>query len=177
LNSNSWDGRVAFAEGQAGMYMAGAWFAGVLSTEFPDIEGKWATAPLPEGPAGCKTTIAGDSLVMMEQTDVPDAAWLWMEFLSRPDIIARMTYETEGTLLPPLVSQLESEEIVEEKPVLEGFIDLMECGVASTVSNPKFPRVETILNEELGKAMYGDQSAAEALDSAAQQAEPILSRG
>ena len=177
LNSNSWDGRVAFAEGQAAMYMAGAWFAGTLTEEFPDIEGKWATAPLPEGPAGCKTTIAGDSLVMMEQTDAPDAAWLWMEFLSRPEIIARMTYEAEGTLLPPLTSQLESEEIVEEKPVLEGFIELMECGVASTVSNPKFPRVETIINEELGKAMYGEQSAEDALENAAQQAEPILSRG
>ena len=177
LNSNSWDGRVAFAEGQVGMYMAGAWFAGVLTTEFPDIKGKWATAPLPEGPAGCKTTIAGDALVMMSQTDVSDAAWLWMEFLSRPDIIARMTYETEGTLLPPLTSQLEGEEIREEKPVLEGFIDLMDCGVASTVSNPKFPRVETILNEELGKAMYGEQTAEEALDNAAQQAEAILSRG
>ncbi len=177
LNSNSWDGRVAFAEGQVGMYMAGAWFAGTLTEEFPDIEGKWATAPLPEGPAGCKTTIAGDSLVMMEQTENPDAAWLWMEFLSRPDIIARMTYEQEGTLLPPLISQLEGEEIVEKKPVLSGFIDLMECGVASTVSNPKFPRVETILNEELGKAIYGDQSAEEALDNTAQQGEAILSRG
>jgi ABC-type glycerol-3-phosphate transport system substrate-binding protein len=177
LNSNSWDGRVAFAEGQAAMYMAGAWFAGTLTEEFPDIEGKWATAPLPEGPAGCKTTIAGDALVMMDQTDVSDAAWLWMEFLSRPDIIARMTYQAEGTLLPPLTSQLESEEIVEEKPVLEGFIELMECGVASTVSNPKFPRVETILNEELGKAMYGEQSAEEALENAAQQAAPILGRG
>ena len=177
LNSNSWDGRVAFAEGQVGMYMAGAWFAGTLTEEFPDIEGKWATAPLPEGPAGCKTTIAGDALVMMEQTDNSDAAWLWMEFLSRPDIIARMTYEAEGTLLPPLTSQLESEEIVEAKPVLEGFIDLMECGVASTVSNPKFPRVETIINEELGKAMYGEQSASEALENAAEQAGPILGRG
>src|SRR3712207_1146752 len=66
LNSNSYDGRVAFAEGQVGMYMAGAWFAGVLSDEFPKIEGKWATAPLPDGPAGCKTTIAGDALVMLE---------------------------------------------------------------------------------------------------------------
>ena len=177
LNSNSWDGRVAFAEGQVGMYMAGAWFAGTLTDEFPDIEGKWATAPLPEGPAGCKTTIAGDSLVMMEQTDHPDAAWLWMEFLSQPEILARMTYETEGTLLPPLTSLLEGEEITQEKPVLQGFIDLMSCGVASTVSNPKFPRVETILNEELAKAMYGEQSAEEALENTAQQAEAILSRG
>ena len=176
LNSNSWDGRVAFAEGQVAMYMAGAWFAGTLTTEFPQIDGKWATAPLPEGPAGCKTTIAGDSLVMMDKTENPDAAWLWMEFLSSPEILARMTYETEGTLLPPLTSLLESEEITEEKPVLEGFIELMDCGVASTVSNPKFPRVETILNEELAKAMYGEQSAGDALDNAAQQAEAILGR-
>jgi multiple sugar transport system substrate-binding protein len=177
LNSNSWDGRVAFAEGQTAMYMAGAWFAGTLTDEFPDIEGKWATAPLPEGPAGCKTTIAGDSLVMMDQTKNPDAAWLWMEYLSRPQQLARATYKTEGTLLPPRTSLLEGPEIVEEKPVLKGFIDLMKCGVASTVSNPKFPRVETILNEELGKAMYGDVTADEALDSAAQQADAILARG
>ena len=177
LNSNSYDGRVAFAQGQVGMYMAGAWFAGVLSDEFPQIDGKWATAPLPEGPAGCKTTIAGDALIMMNQTKSSDAAWLWMEYLSRPKQLAEMTYLTEGTLLPPLTSLLESDEIVQEKPVLEGFIDLMECGVASTVSNPKFPRIETILNEELGKAMYGEQSAGEALDNAAQQGEAILARG
>ena len=177
LNSNSWDGRVGFAEGQVGMYVAGAWFAGTLADEFPDIDGKWATAPLPSGPAGCKTTIAGDSLVMMSQTDNSDASWLWMEYLSRPETIARVTYKTEGTLLPPLTSLLEGEEITQEKPVLEGFIDLMPCGVASTVSNPKFPQIETILNEELGKAMYGDQSAEEALNNTAQQAEAILARG
>ena len=48
--------------------------------------------------------------------------------------------------------------------MLEGFADLMECGVASTVSNPKFPQVEAVLNEELGEAIYGDQTAAEALE-------------
>jgi ABC-type glycerol-3-phosphate transport system substrate-binding protein len=176
LNSNSYDGRVAFAEGQVAMYMAGAWFAGVLSDEFPKIEGKWSTAPLPEGEAGCKTTIAGDALIMLGDTKDSDAAWLWMEYLSQPEVIADFTYKTEGTLLPPLKSLLNGEEIVKEKPVLQGFIDLMQCGVASTVSNPKFPRIETILNEELGKAMYGDQSASEALDNAKQQADAILAR-
>ena len=176
LNSNSWDGRTAFAEGQTAMYVAGAWFAGTLQDEFPDANGKWATAPLPEGEAGCKTTIAGDSLVMMSQTKNADAAWQWMEFLSKPENIARQTYKADGTLLPPLQSQLESPEIVKDKPVLQGFIDLMQCGVASTVSNPKWPRIETALNEELGKAIYGDESADDALDNAAQQAEAILAR-
>lgn len=176
FNSNSYDGRVAFAEGQVGMYMAGAWFAGVLADEFPQIDGKWAAAPLPDGAAGCKTTIAGDSLVMFEQTEVADAAWKWIEFLSQPDILAEWTYKTDGTLLPPLTSLLESDELVEEKPVLEGFAELMKCGVASTVSNPKFPRVEQVLNQELAKAIYGDQSSDEALDNAAAQAERILGR-
>jgi ABC-type glycerol-3-phosphate transport system substrate-binding protein len=176
LNSNSYDGRVAFAEGQVAMYMAGAWFAGTLSDEFPDIDGKWASAPLPDGAAGCKTTVAGDSLIMLSQTKNSDAAWKWMEFLSEPENIALQTYKTEGTLLPPLNSLLQGDEITQEKPVLQGFIDLMPCGVASTVSNPKSPRIETILNEELGKAMYGDQSAEDALNNAADQAEAILSR-
>jgi ABC-type glycerol-3-phosphate transport system substrate-binding protein len=175
LNSNSYDGRTAFIEGQVGMYIAGAWFAGTLSSEAPQIDGKWTTAPLPDGPAGCKTTIAGDSLVMMADTENSDAAWLWMEYLSQPDILAEWTYGSkDGTLLPPLTSLLESPELIEEKPVLEGFADLMKCGVASTVSNPKFPRIEEQLDAELEKAMYGDQTSDEALDNAAAEADQIL---
>ncbi|NBE93894.1 ABC transporter substrate-binding protein [Nonomuraea sp. KC401] len=177
LNSNSYDGRVAFAKGDVAMYVAGAWFAGTLADEYPKIEGKWAAAPLPEGAAGCKTTLAGDSLVMFNQTKVSDAAWLWMEFLSQPDNLAAWTYKTEGTLLPPTKSLLDGDDLAKEKPVLKPFADLMECGVASTVANPKYPRVETILNEELSKAIYGDQTAAEALDNAAQQGRAILARG
>lgn len=177
LNSNSYDGRTAFAEGQVGMYMAGAWFAGTLSSEFPQIDGKWDSAPLPSGAAGCKTTIAGDSLIMFNASENTDAAWKWMEFLSKPENLAEWTYKSEnGTLLPPLTSLLESDDLTKEKPVLQGFADLMECGVASTVANPKFPRIEVVLNEELGKAMYGEQTAEEALENAAAEAEEILSR-
>ncbi|ETK32862.1 hypothetical protein MPTA5024_27630 [Microbispora sp. ATCC PTA-5024] len=176
LNSNSYDGRVAFAKGDVAMYVAGAWFAGTLADEYPKITGKWAAAPLPNGAAGCKTTIAGDSLVMFSQTKVSDAAWLWMEFLSQPGNLANWTYKTEGTLLPPTKALLAGDDLAKEKPVLKPFADLMSCGVASTVANPKYPRIETILNEELSKAIYGDQTPAEALDNAAQQGRAILGR-
>jgi multiple sugar transport system substrate-binding protein len=167
LNSNSYDGRVAFAQGQVGMYVAGAWFAGTLSEEFPKIEGKWATAPLPEGDAGCATTIAGDALVLFDG-DNNDAAWLWIEYLSRPENMATWTYKSEGsTLLPPRKSLLDSPELVEEKPILEGFAQAMECGVSNIIVDPEWGRKEEALNEELGKAMYGEQSAADALENAA----------
>ncbi len=177
LNSNSYDGRVAFAQGKVGMYVAGAWFAGTLHSEFPKIDGKWAAAPLPNGSAGCKTTIAGDSLVMFAQTKHSDAAWKWVEFLSKPANLALWTYKSaNGTLLPPRSSLLDSPDLTKEKPVLAPFAALMKCGVASTVANPKFPRIEKALIAELGKAMYGQQSSDQALDNAARQAEHIIGR-
>jgi multiple sugar transport system substrate-binding protein len=176
LNSNSYDGRVAFAEGQVGMYMAGSWFAGTLHSEYPKIDDKWGAAPLPDGPAGCKTTIAGDSLIMLNGSKNPDAAWLWMEYLSKPENVATWTYKSPGgTELPPLTSLLNSPDLVKTKPVLKGFAKLMSCGVASTVANPKFPQIEQQLNTELGKAFYGDQTAEQALANAKQKAEQILS--
>lgn len=175
LNSNSYDGRTAFAQGQVAMYMAGSWFAGTLHSENPQIDDKWATAPLPDGPAGCKTTIAGDSLVLLADSKNADAAWLWIEYLSKPDNLATWTYKSEnGTELPPLTSLLDSPDLSKTKPVLKGFAELMKCGVASTVSNPKFPRIEEQLNIELGKAFYGEQTAEEALANAKQKAEQIL---
>jgi multiple sugar transport system substrate-binding protein len=178
LNSNSYDGRIAFARGTVGMYVAGAWLAGVLTEEFPRIEGKWATAPLPEGEAGCKTTIAGDNLALFSAGEEKDAAWKWIEFLTRPESMKVWTVDDPAsTIMPTRTSLLESAELQENKPVLEGFVEAMDCGVTSLIANPKWPRVEEILNEQLGRALYGEQSGAEAVDAAAAEAEPVLQRG
>jgi multiple sugar transport system substrate-binding protein len=175
LNSNSYDGRVAFANAQVGMYMAGAWFAGTLMEEFPKLTGKWAAAPLPEGKAGCATTIAGDALVMFSQGKKQDAAWKWIEFLSKKDNMAAWTFGSPGgTTLPPRTSLLESPELTQKKPILKGFADAMKCGVSNVIAHPKWPQIEEALNEELGKAMYGDQSPSDALDAAAGKAESLL---
>jgi multiple sugar transport system substrate-binding protein len=175
FNSNSYDGRQAFANGQVGMYVAGSWFAGTLSDEFPKIEGKWATAPLPVGAAGCATTIAGDALVIFSQSKQADAAWKFIEFLSKPDNIALWTYKSKGgTTLPPITSLLQNPDLVKTKPVLAGFAKAMECGVSNVVANPDWPKIEESLNEELGKAIYGEQPVAAALDTAAAEADKII---
>jgi multiple sugar transport system substrate-binding protein len=176
LNSNSYDGRVAFANGQVGMYMAGAWFAGVMDDEFPKIKGKWAAAPLPEGSAGCATTIAGDALVVFGQSDKQDAAWKWIEFLSKPENMADWTYKSEGTLLPPRTSLLDSPDLLKEKPVLATFAQAMKCGVNYNITDPLWPKISEELNKQLGRAMYGDVTAAEALDTAAAEGEKLRSR-
>jgi ABC-type glycerol-3-phosphate transport system substrate-binding protein len=178
LPSNSWDGRVTFASGKAAMYIAGNWFAGNTIAEFPDIEGKWASAPLPKGPAGCATTVAGDTLTVLSGTPQQDAAWLWIEFLTRPENMAAYTIGDESaTMLPPRASLLQSDQLTSHhKEFLQGFANDMECAHVSTVEQPKYPEIETALNEELGKAMIGEQSAQEAIENATQKGEAILSK-
>ncbi|MBI5667434.1 MAG: sugar ABC transporter substrate-binding protein [Chloroflexi bacterium] len=175
-NSNSWDGRVAFAEGTVGMYVAGAWFAGVLQNEFPDIQGKWAMAPLPKDQR-CATTIAGDALVIFKGSKNPDAAWKWIEFVSAPQNMALLnlgTPDAPATLLPPRRSLLEDPETFKNNPVIEGFAANMDCAVVSPVVQPRYPEMEQLLNEALGRAIYGEVDAATAITEAAQEAEDLL---
>jgi len=176
FNSNSWDGRVAFAEGTVAMYVAGAWFAGTLQNEFPDITGKWATAPLPKDKR-CATTIAGDTLVVFQASKNRDAAWKWIEFVSVPKNMALLnlgTPEAPTTLLPPRKSLLEDPKTFEANPVLKGFAENMACANASTIEQPKWPEMETLLNEALARAIYGEAEAATAIEEAAQDAEALL---
>jgi ABC-type glycerol-3-phosphate transport system substrate-binding protein len=46
----------------------------------------------------------------------------------------------------------------------------MKCAVESTIANPKWPKIESDLNDELGAAIYGNISPTEALDKAAEYA-------
>jgi multiple sugar transport system substrate-binding protein len=176
LNSNSWDGRVAFATGKVGMYMAGSWFGGEMKASFPKINGKWDVAPLPEGPAGCATTLAGDALAVFEASQNKDAAWLWVEFLSTKENMKAWTYGSKtSTLLPPRQSMLDDPDLTRYNPWLQGFAENMKCAVTSNVSQPKFQQIQDeMLNVNLGKAIYGDMSPEKALEDAAQQGQQLI---
>jgi ABC-type glycerol-3-phosphate transport system substrate-binding protein len=179
LNSNSYDGRIAFAEGQVAMYVAGAWFAGVMMSEYPDITSQWSAAPLPER-VRCATTVAGDTLVIPAASGNHDASWKWIEFLSAPQNLALLTQgtpENPTTLLPTRTSLLEDPATFENNPIMQGFAQQMECGITNAAPNPRYGEVETLLNDALGRAIYGETDAATALEEAAQEGQAVLDEG
>ncbi|HEX3300277.1 MAG TPA: sugar ABC transporter substrate-binding protein [Actinomycetota bacterium] len=175
----SWDGRVAFATGKVAMYEAGSWFGGEMNSSFPQIKGKWDVAPLPAGPGGCATTVAGDSLVMFSQSKNQDAAWLWMQYLTQPDNMKAWTYGSPTTtLLPPRVDLLnDTAALGKYNPWLEGFAQQMDCAVADNLGNKNWGQVSDELNKQLGKAIYGDITPEEAINTAAQNGQQMLSGG
>ena len=171
----SYDGRVGFEAGKIAMFEAGAWFGGTVKSEHPNITKKWSVTPLPRGPAGCGTTIGGDSLVVFSQSKNPDAAWLWIEYLTRPDIMKAWSFgEPTTTLLPTRQSLLDDPQLGKFNPWLTQFAQQMSCAVNDNLTNPKWPQINDALNAELGKAIFGEESATEAIHNAADKANQIL---
>src|SRR3712207_8644237 len=92
-------------------------------------------------------------------------------FLSQPENMALLTYGSpNGTLLPTTTSLLDSPELVEKKPQLEGFAEAMKCGVSNVQVNEVWPQMEAELNTQLGLAMYGEIEVDEALAAAKAEA-------
>ena len=85
--SNVWD---EFFRGSYAFYLSGPWnIREFRNRQPPELAGAWGTMPLP-GPDGPGAGIAGGtSLVLFRSSQRKDAAWVLIEFLSRPDIQQR----------------------------------------------------------------------------------------
>jgi multiple sugar transport system substrate-binding protein len=174
-NSNSWDGRVAFPNGQAAMYEAGSWFGGTMISDFPKVKHKFGTFPIPVDKR-CATDIAGDSLVVFKGSSNQDAAWKWAEFLDEKQNVELWNVGTPGsTELPPISSLLQSPSTFKRSPWLKGFASDMKCGVSETGRVAQWGQVEQDLDKTFTSAIYGKTSPAQALAQAAQQGRQVLS--
>jgi multiple sugar transport system substrate-binding protein len=146
-------------------------------SEFPDANGLWATAPLPVDER-CATTVASDDLVVFTGSKNQEAAYKWIEFVSAPENMKELNLGTEenpSTLLPPRVSLLEDPATYENREVLKGFADAMQCAFVETAVQPKMYLVDEALFTQLNRAFYGElPDGATAVIEAAKEAEAAL---
>ncbi|QGN34939.1 extracellular solute-binding protein [Microlunatus sp. Gsoil 973] len=173
LNSNSYDGRVAFEHGEAAMYIAGSWFGGSLIGEAPKIRDKWATAPLPQDKE-CATQVAGDSLVMFDQSKNKDAAWLWLQYLSSKESLRTWNVgQADSTELPPIKSLLTDPNSFKGKEWLKSFADMMSCKIITT-NSPQWGQIQDRLNSNLTKVVYGKMTAEAAMQDTQKYATKLI---
>jgi ABC-type glycerol-3-phosphate transport system substrate-binding protein len=115
--------------------------------------------------------------VIFQASKNKDAAWKWIEFLSAPQNMAAWnlgTAASPGSLLPPRTSLIEDPRAFENNETLKGFADMMACGVTNAAPNENWGQAEELLNEQLGRAIYGEVDAATALEQAAQEGQEKL---
>ncbi len=80
--ANDWEATSnTFIAGDAAIMFNGPWVVGSLRDGAPELEGKWATAPYPAGPAGQATLGYPNGLAISALSEHPDVAGDFLTFL------------------------------------------------------------------------------------------------
>jgi multiple sugar transport system substrate-binding protein len=133
-----------------------------------DIEGKWAVAPVPgKDEAPGTSWIGGANLSVFTDSENKDAAWAFVEFMSRPD--TQVAWYEEAAVLPAVTSAWDDEKLASDEN-LQVFGDQLE----STKAAPAIPTWAQVsadaINAQLERVTTGDtppEEGAKAMQEAA----------
>lgn len=157
-----------FGEGEFAMFITGPWNVGEMRRRLPeDLQSSWTTAPMPapDGePYPGASLAGGSSLVLFRNSENPDAAWKFIEFLSEPANQARF-YELTGDL--PARKSAWHVPVLAEDQEIQAFRVQLENTVALP-GIPEWERIATMIFEEgelAARGRYTTEQAAKRLDS------------
>jgi multiple sugar transport system substrate-binding protein len=172
LNVFSMSHDVAFSSQLMAMVMDGPWD---LPRYRAVTQFEWAVAPLPAGPAGRATYIAGEHLAIFRQSKHADAAWTFVRWVVQPDVQA--FFSSKSGYLPVRQSTLrlkEYEEFLETDAALKAFVEQMRDGRARHPIDYRRVEINRFLAEALERATLGGRDPKSALTEAAEQSNRLL---
>ncbi len=130
-----------FADGTFPMFISGPWMVNILNETNPDLEGKYAIAQLPAGPAGSTSIMGGSNLTIFEYSENKEASADLINWLTSPEV-EKQWYEIAGSL-PSNTAVWDDQDFIES-----GFmLDVWNAALENATSGPMLPGWETILQE------------------------------
>jgi multiple sugar transport system substrate-binding protein len=159
----------AFVTGTHPMFFSGPWHVGLISDAGgAEIEGKWAVATLPTK-ASATSFVGGSNLVVFRDAPNKDAAWAFVEFMSRPETQVRW-YE-EATVLPAVQAAWDDPKLADDPNVAVFGEQLNDTQAPPPIST--WSEVANAINEQLEQVTVGNVSAADGAAAMQQQATSI----
>jgi multiple sugar transport system substrate-binding protein len=163
---------IGFAAGRLAMIMDGPWDLPRFR-KLPSVQ--WAVAPLPAGPAGSATYIAGEQLVIFRQSKLPAEAWTFLRWVTEPRVQAR--FSMNSGYLPVRRSVLEMpeyQEFLKSDGAMRVFVDQMRVGRARMMVDRHWVEINRMLAEAIEKATLGKGDPKVCLDEAVARANAKL---
>jgi len=152
-----------FAAGDFAFFVSGPWNLGEMRRRLPQLEGRWAVAPLPHPDAGAgvpgASLAGGSSLVLFRNSPRQDAAWELIEFLARPEQQLRL-FAASGDL-PAARAAWDDPALAGDAPLRVFRAQLQYVEPMPRV--PEWERVATRVAEAAESAARGAVSIDEAL--------------
>jgi len=157
-----------FMAGKIASFVSGPWHVGIL--EDLDAAGmeNVALAPLPAGEQEA-SFIGGANLAVFQDTDNRDAAWKFVEWLSRPEVQVAWFQEVKD--LPSVASAWEDPAIADD-PYLTVFGQQLETAVAPP-SIPTWEEVASVIDTELERLCKSGADPQEVATTIQEQATSI----
>ena len=146
--------------------------------EQSEIIGEWAAVPMPQGDGPNARTApalnAGFAIGISTLAQDQELAFEFLKFAARPDINIKLN-TIVGGLDPTRISTFDAPEYREHvTPELADAAKAALDGATAWPTDPNWPEMQDILNENIAAAMIGEKTAQEALDDTQADWELIL---
>lgn len=158
----------AFIQGTYPMFFSGPWHLALIEEAGADIEGDWTVAPMPQKDSAT-SFVGGSNVVVSQDTDNRDAAWAFVEFLTRPDV--QSAWYQEVGALPSVQEAWESGELADDEH-LAAFGDQLDDAQAPPPI-PSWEEVAAAIDDQIERAAIGGVPAEEAAATMQSNAESI----
>lgn len=169
ISPNLLGGGVGTSDGLAtGMYamiIDGPWMVDIYKEQYPDFEVNFSLIPSYEGTTS--SVVGGEDVVIFYNTQNPDAAMKWTEYLMSPEAQLKMA---EIGVMPTLSSLTGNEALPEYFSI---FLEQLETAQAR-VPHPAWSDMDNAINNAFQRMLRGDQTPQEALDQAAEEINALL---
>ena len=156
-----------FADGTVGSFISGPWMIGIVTDAGADPE-TWAVAHQPTAVSGT-SFVGGSNLAVFEQSDNQEAAWAFIEYLSRPDVQVAW-YETVSDL--PSVQSAWDDEALAGDELLAAFGEQLDDAKAPPAI-PTWEEVASAIDSQIEQVTVGDAAPEDACAAMQEEAESI----
>lgn len=149
----------AFVSGTHPMFVSGPWHLGLIEEAGgTELEGKWDVAPLP-GKDGAPGTsfVGGSNMVVFKDGENKEAAWAFIEWLSRPETQVR--WYQEATVLPAVQSAWDDPALADDERIAVFGEQLESTSAQPAISS--WAEISEAINGQLERITTGDLSPEE----------------
>lgn len=156
------------AQGAYATILDGPWMFPIFAGQFPDFV--LNAGPVPAGDGGSISVVGGEDIVLTQSSENKAAAAEFMRFLLSEEMQLEMAKVGQMPVLADL-----GESLTSINEYYAPFIEQLATAKPRPVT-PAWPRIDSILQDEIRAAIRGEKSVQEALDSAAEQSDALLSQ-
>jgi ABC-type glycerol-3-phosphate transport system substrate-binding protein len=155
-----------FVSGTTPMMFSGPWHMGLITDAGgADIEGKWGVSTIPANDSAT-SFVGGANLVVYTDCDNKDAAWAFVNFLTRPD--TQVAWYEQATVLPAVQEAWTDPKLADDPNVAVFGEQLKDGKTPPAIST--WSEIANAINDQLERMTVGNatpEEAAKAMQEAA----------